>query len=157
VPGTGWKIAPEIAAAKAKYLHIIILSRDDMAGLYAAYDLCMDAVEGDIPLEPDAVVGFVREHLKPFWARVLEPAPEKWGGDRDRPGPPEPPAEPPSGLIKKIRDIVKREKFLSVADLMARLSPPVSEEELHRARACISEIQVHASPSMTVLQWRKGK
>lgn len=157
VPGAGWKIAPEMAAAKAKYLHIIILSRDDMAGLYAAYDLCMDAVEGDIPVEPDAVVGFVREHLKPFWERVLEPAPEKWDRGRQRPDPPEPQEGPPSGLIKKIRDIVKREKFMSVADLMARLSPPVSEEELHRARACISEIQVHASPSMTVLQWRKGK
>jgi hypothetical protein len=60
-------------------------------------------------------------------------------------------------LIKTIRDIVRREKFLSVADLLGKISPPISEEELHRARACIPEIQVYTSPSMTVLQWRKGK
>jgi hypothetical protein len=46
---------------------------------------------------------------------------------------------------------------MSVADLLARISPPVSEEELHRARACIPEIQVHAGPTMTVLQWRPGR
>jgi hypothetical protein len=65
--------------------------------------------------------------------------------------------EPKSGLIHRIREIVRREKFMSVADLMARISPPVSEEELHKARACIAEIQVHTSPTMTVLQWRPNR
>jgi hypothetical protein len=60
-------------------------------------------------------------------------------------------------LIHKIRDIVRQDKFLSISDLMAKISPPVSEEELHRARACIAEIQVHTSPHMTVLQWRPNK
>ena len=159
IPGPGWKSAPDIAAAKRSYLHIIVLGRDIMAELYAAYDFYLDAVEGNIPFKADKVISFIRSRLKPVWDRILEPAPEKWGG-----GPPEtdnkPPnevGEPQKNLIKKIRDIVKRDKFLSIADLMAKISPPASEEELHRARACIAEIQVHTSPNMTVLQWRPNR
>jgi len=159
IPGPGWKSAPEIAAAKRFYLHIIVLGRDAMAEIYAAYDLYLDAVEGNIPFKADQVIAFIRRRLNPVWERIREPAPEKWGG-----GPPEtdnkPPnevGEPQKTLIKKIRDIVKRDKFLSVADLIAKISPPVSEEELHKARACIAEIQVHTSPNMTVMQWRPNK
>lgn len=157
VPGPGWKIAPEIADAKKRYLHVILLSRDDMAELYGAYDLYMGAVEGDIPVQPADAVGFVRERLKHVWERVLEPEPRNWGGDEGGAAPPPPGVEPKSGLIHRIREIVRREKFMSVADLMARISPPVSEEELHKARACIAEIQVHTSPTMTVLQWRPNR
>jgi len=157
IPGTAWKTAPEIAAAKGRYLHIIVLSGEEMAELYAAYDFYMGAVEGDIPIQADAAVGFVRERLKPFWERILEPVPEKWGGGKEEPESAKPRAEPRAGLIKTIRDIVRREKFLSVTDLLGKISPPVTEEELHRARACIPEIQVYTSPSMTVLQWRRGK
>jgi hypothetical protein len=159
IPGPGWKSAPELAAAKRAYLHIMIISRDTMAELYAAYDLYLDAAEGNIAFKTDKVIAFIRDRLKHVWDRILEPAPGKWSS-----GPPETgnrsPAEdgePKTTLIKKIRDIVKRDKFLSVEDLMAKLSPPVSEEELHRARACIAEIQVHTSPNMTVLQWRPNK
>jgi hypothetical protein len=159
IPGPGWKSAQEIAAAKRGYLHILVLGREAMAQLYAAYDLYLDAVEGNLPFEPDRAVAFIRSRLKPVWDRILEPAAEKWGA-----GPPEAEqkrsdedGEPKKSLIHKIRAIVKRDKFLSIADLMAKISPPVSEEEVHRARACIAEIQVHTSPNMTVLQWRSNK
>jgi len=159
IPGPGWRIAPDIAAAKRTYLHIMVLGREAMAELYAAYDLYLDAVEGNIPFKPEEVINFIRSRLKHIWDRILEPTPAKWSS-----GPAETVdkheiegGEPKKTLIKKIRDIVKRDKFLSVADLMAKLSPPVSEEEIHRARACIAEIQVHTSPNMTVLQWRPNK
>jgi hypothetical protein len=159
IPGPGWKSAPDIAAAKRAYLHIMILGRDTMAELYAAYDLYLDAVEGNTSFKPDKVIAFIRSRLKPIWERILEPAPEKWssGPPETRHRAPVEGGEPEKTLIKRIRDIVKRDKFLSVTDLMARLSPPVSEEELHRARACIAEIQVHTSPNMTVLQWRPNR
>jgi hypothetical protein len=159
IPGPGWKIAPEIASAKRSYLHIVVLGRDTMAEVYAAYDMYLDAVEGNIPFKTDQVIAFLRKRLKPVWDRIREPAPDKWGG-----GPPETDqkapdddGDPKKSLVQKIRDIVKKDKFLSVADLMAKISPPVSEEQLHRARACIAEIQVHTSPKMTVLQWRPNK
>ncbi len=159
IPGPGWRSAPEIAAAKRAYLHILVLGRETMAQLYAAYDLYLDAVEGNLPpFSTDQVIAFLRSRLKPVWDRMLEPAPEKWGGPPENGHrPPDGGGEPKKGLVHKIREIVKKDKFLSIADLTARISPPVSEEELHRARACIPEIQVHASPKMTVLQWRPNK
>jgi len=159
IPGPGWKSAHEIAAAKRGYLHILVLGRETMAQLYAAYDLYLDTVEGNLPFKVDQVMAFIRSRLRPVWDGILEPAPEKWGGGPPEtdPTPPDENGESKKTLIHKIRDIVKRDKFLSIADLMARLSPPVSEEELHRARACIAEIQVHTSPNMTVLQWRPNK
>jgi hypothetical protein len=159
IPGPGWKSAHEIAAAKRGYLHILVISRETMAQLYAAYDLYLDSVEGNLPFKTDPVIAFIRSRLKPVWDRILEPAPDKWGGEPPEAElrPPDESAEPKKTLIHKIRDIVKRDKFLSIADLMAKISPPVSEEELHRARACIAEIQVHTSPNMTVLQWRPNK
>ena len=159
IPGSGWKSAPEITAAKRGYLHILVIGRETMAQLYAAYDLYLDAAEGNLPFKTDQVTAFIRSRLKPVWDRILEPAPDKWGGEPPEAGhkPRDESNEPKKTLIHKIRDIVKRDKFLSIADLMAKISPPVSEEELHRARACIAEIQVHTSPNMTVLQWRPNK
>jgi hypothetical protein len=159
IPGPGWRSAPDIAAAKRSYLHILVIGREAMAQLYAAYDLYLDAAEGNLPFKTDQAIAFIRSRLKPVWDRILEPSPDKWGGE---PPPSEPRLpvqsdEPKKTLIHKIRDIVRRDKFLSISDLMAKISPPVSEEELHRARACIAEIQVHTSPHMTVLQWRPNK
>ena len=153
IPGN-WKIAPQIAKAKQQYLHVIQLSRADMAQLYAAYDLYAAAREGDIPFRPEAVIGFIRAQLESFWAQIREPDPRNWG-PADGPATPEPKA-PQTELIKKIRSIVKREKFLSLTELMAKIIPPISEDELHRARACIAEIKVHTSPTMTVLQWQSN-
>lgn len=160
IPGPGWKIAHEIVTAKRGYLHILVLGRETMAQLYAAYDLYLDAMEGNLPFKPEQVIAFIRQRLKPVWDRILEPVPDKWGSGEPpaaEPKSPDESDEPKRTLIRKIRDIVKRDKFLSIADLMTQISPPVSEEELHRARACIAEIQVHTSPNMTVLQWRPNK
>jgi hypothetical protein len=155
IPGQ-WKIAPQINKAKQQYLHIFHLSKADMAELYAAYDLYAAAREGDVPFSPEKALEFIRSQLESFWARILEADPAEWK-PADAPIAPAPkPGEPQTALIKKIRDIVKREKFLSIDELMAQIIPPVTEEELHRARACIAEIKVHTSPTMTVLQWQSN-
>jgi hypothetical protein len=153
IPGK-WKIASQINKAKQQYLHIFDLSKNDMAELYAAYDFYAAAQEGDVPFSPEAVIAFIRTQLDAFRTRIRETDPAKW---KPAAGPPAPgPSEPQAGLIKKIRNIVKREKFLSVDELMAKIIPPISEDELHRARACIAEIKVHTSPTMTVLQWQSN-
>lgn len=153
IPGR-WKIAPEINSSRESFLHIIELDRSLMAQLYAAYDLYVAAVEGDIPFDRDAVLVFLREKLKGFWERILEPDPEKWGDNENSEESVPLLVEPQRTLVEKIRNIVKEEKFLSVKDLMEKLSDSVSEQELHEARGCIPEIQVHAGPNMTILQWR---
>ncbi|MEJ2731091.1 MAG: hypothetical protein P8185_21730 [Deltaproteobacteria bacterium] len=153
IPGR-WKIAAQIDKAKHQYLHILHLSKEDMAELYAAYDFYAAAREGDVPFSPEDVLGFIRTQLESFWTRILEADPAQWK-PADSPVGPEP-GEPQTELIKKIRSIVKREKFLSIDELMAKITPPVSEDELHKARACIAEIKVHTSPTMTVLQWQSS-
>jgi hypothetical protein len=153
IPPKTWRIAPELKQAMGTYLHIVALDKSEMAELYAAYDLYTDAVEGNIPFETEHVLAFIRGKLKDFWTRISEPNPSKWRKESE--AVPEPvQAEPQKSLVDKIREILQREKFLSVQDLMARISPPVTEEDLHTARSCVPEIKVHVSPTLTVLQWR---
>lgn len=72
VPGP-WKIAEEIDAAKASFLHVIPLSVEEMAALYAAKDLFADAAQGDIPYTAEEVLAFLREELAPWWIRLRGP------------------------------------------------------------------------------------
>jgi hypothetical protein len=153
IPSPTWKSAPQLREGKAKYLHILHLDKPEMGELYASYDLYSDAAEGNIPFERENVLTFVRKQLTPFWLRILEREPGKWGDQEEAP-PKSIKEGPKKKLIDQVRDIVKREKFLSLQDLMARISPPVTEDQLHRAHSCIREIKVHVSPTMTVLQWR---
>ena len=153
IPSPTWKSAPQLREAKAKYLHILILNKTEMAELYASYDLYCDAAEGNIPFDRESVLIFIRKQLTSFWSRILERDPGKWGSQDDVP-PKSSKEGPKKKLVEQVRDIVKREKFLSLQDLMARISPPVTEDQLHKAHSCIREIKVHVSPTMTVLQWR---
>jgi hypothetical protein len=153
IPSPTWKSAPQLKEAKAEYLHILLLNKTEMAELYGSYDLYSDAAEENIPFGREDVLTFIRKQLAPFWARILEGDPGKWGSQENAPA--ESSKEgPKKKLIDQVRDIVKREKFLSLQDLMARIPPPVTEDQLHKAHSCIPEIKVHVSPTMTVLQWR---
>jgi hypothetical protein len=153
IPSQTWKAAPQLREGKTKYLHILHLSKQEMGEIYASYDLFSDAAEGNISFEREDVLAFIRKHLRPFWAQILEKDPEKWM-DREDGAPGSGKEVPKKKLLDQVREIVKREKFLSVQDLMARISPPVTEDQLHKAHSCIREIKVHVSPTMTVLQWR---
>jgi hypothetical protein len=155
IPGQ-WKIAPEINVARNKFLHILELDQDTIAWLYAAYDLYVASVEGDIPFESHEVLAFLRETLNGFLERILESDATKWRNTKAEEEKPKSINETNEDLIKMIREIVRREKFLSVEELISKIKPPVTEEEIHRARACIAEIKVHTSPTMTVLQWQSN-
>lgn len=153
IPSPTWKCAPRLRESRAKCLHILTLNKREMGAIYASYDLFSDAAEGNIPFERDEVLAFIRKALDFFWTRILERDPGKWAARKEaltgsnREG-------PKKKLVDQVRDIVRRERFLSIQDLMAKISPPVKEDELHKAHACIREIKVHVSPTMTVLQWR---
>lgn len=157
VPGARWKTAPAIQAARGRFLHLFFLDREDLCRIYAAHDLYLEAVEGDIAFSPDAVIAFVQGELRSLWERVLEPAPENWGD----PGPPAAgtPSDKARGatLKDRLRELLRREKFLSLQEILDRLHPPATPEEILRARAAIPEIQAHDGPRMTVFQWCSGK
>ncbi len=157
VPGARWKTASAIQAARGAFLHLFPLDPEELSRVYAAHDLHLDAVEGDIPLSLEEATAFVKAELRPLWERVLDPAPENWGA----PGPPaaaEPAAkEPGSSLKARLRELLRREKFLSLQETLERLHPPATPEEIHSARAAIPEIQAYDGPRMTVFQWRPGR
>ena len=153
IPAPTWKSAPALREAKAEYLHILHLDKPDMSELYASYDLYSDAAEGNIPFDREKVLAFIRDRHNQFWLRVLESDPGKWAARKEASAASSKEG-PKKKLVDQVRDIVRREKFLSVRDLTSRVSPPVTEEQLHEAHSCIREIKVHVSPTMTVLQWR---
>lgn len=158
VPGARWKTASAIQAARGRFLHLLFLDPEDLGRIYAAHDLCLDAVEGDIPLSPESATAFAQGELRGLWERIFEPKPENWGA----PGPPAPggPAakEKGSSLKERLRELLRREKFLNLQEILERLHPPATPEEIQNARAAIPEIQVHDGPRMTVFQWRpRGK
>jgi hypothetical protein len=153
IPAPGWTIAPEIQEAKQHYLHIITLTKSDMANLYAAYDLCVDAAEGDLPFTREEVLAFVRNKLQQFWSRVSEPSPSNWEPGRLHHADPLQP-EAKTQLVETLREILGREKFMSMQDLMAKLPQWVSEEDVHAVRGSIPEIKLHVGPGTTVLQWQ---
>ena len=149
VPGE-WKCADEIQAAIAGRLRVLVLDRDCMVKLWAAYDLYSDAVQGDIPYAADEITRFLQRALDDFWALLLAtPLPAI-----------PPPARSTSNLNDNLRTqiqaIVQRACFLSLEELLAKLSPPAGRDTILNACNDIPEIRVHFSPEMTLLQWRSA-
>jgi hypothetical protein len=150
IPGAAWLVGPSINGARRDCLHLIVLSGDDFAEIYAGYDLYAEALGGDIPpFGGPEVLAFLREKFAHWWARfrgpvesgTIEPAPATEEG---KSGP----------LTAEVRAIVAAQKFLSVDEVISRLGVPVSREEVLKACGYSSEIRVHAHPQMTVLQWQ---
>jgi hypothetical protein len=73
IPSPTWASAPEIEEAKRQALHLIVLSPEDQAGLYAARDLYAQAAQGDIGFSPEEVLEFLRTELAPWWERLAGP------------------------------------------------------------------------------------
>ncbi|MDM8526190.1 hypothetical protein QUF80_22670 [Desulfococcaceae bacterium HSG8] len=152
IPGPKWKIASAINAAQKEYLHIIQLEKPQMAELYAARDLYVDAGEGNIPFQRHEVLSFIRQQLGPFWDRV-----QRSLASEDAAGGTKPPDKITKELIEEIRRIVREEKFMSADELINRLSVSISPEALHEARAHIPQIRVHVGPNTTMIQWQSDK
>jgi hypothetical protein len=150
IPGRRWQVAEEIEQAMRRHLRIEILDLSRVTELYAARELYADAVQGDVAFSPEAVLDFLRERLQPWWQKLLPgavPRPERL---------PVEPVPDASALVGAVRSAVQRGKFLSLEELLTNLPPETSREAALEACGHVREIRVHASPSMTVLQWRSG-
>ncbi len=185
IPAPGWKkIGPLIAAAKKEYLQILNLQLSEMINLYAAHDLYIDAGEGNIPFQRQETIAFIREELAPFWDQVKSPLKSNPECQNERSeilanelkfhfSTPDAPAVSErknsifaaddtdeavsTKLTHEIRKIIQHEKFMSMDDLAAKLSEPVSKEELQAAISCIPEVKIHESPNTTVIRWQSNK
>ena len=75
LPGPRWSIAAELREARRGFLDVIELDAAETAELYAARNLYLDAVAGDLPYAPAEVQAFLAGDLEPLWQRIRrEPA-----------------------------------------------------------------------------------
>jgi len=150
VPGPDWLVGSAILDARQQCLHLIVLSRDDFATLYAGYDLYADALAGDIPpFGAPEVLTFLRAQFDPWWTRVLGPV-KGTSAELSKAAA----GKKEVQINEEVRRIVAAEKFLSVDEVIARLGAQVSREDVLLACGYSAEIRVHAHPQMTVLQWQ---
>ena len=155
IPGEKWSIRPEIETAQGSTLHIIVLTLDELAGIYAARDLYADGAQGDIVYTTDEVLAFLRGAFEGWWTRLrgpVEPRPEA-APKRER----RPPEEGPGALGDAVRTIVEKARFLSVEEVLTQLNQPhLSQNDVLAACGFFPEIRVHSHPNMTVLQWQRN-
>lgn len=154
IPSSRWKIAQALEQAKKQYLDIIEPPKPELEKLYAAYDLYMDAIEGNISFHRHEVLFFIREALGKFWERIQKPLIIQ---EQKKIIPAKSSDISFQELIQEIRRIMRKEKFISEDDLIKKMSKPVSLEILHELRTHITEIKAYPSASMTVLLWQSDQ
>lgn len=148
IPGRWPKIGPMIEDAKRRFLHILPLTRDETAWIYAGYELHSDARQGNIDFDPTEVASFLRQRLISIWRRIQE---------KSHPEPvPLVPPEPEKTLVALVRQVVKRERFMSLDDLVRRLPEAPHRDTVLTACGAIPAIAMHRSPRMVMLLWRSG-
>jgi hypothetical protein len=147
LPGA-WKIADQFRTAQASCLHIIVLGVEDIAELYAAKELFADAAQQNISFSTTQVLIFLREQLAPWWERLRGPV------DAPPTLSPEPPPSVVSPLSGEVREIVRKERFLSIDEVILKLSTPASRDDVLKACGYSVEIRIHSHPNMIVLQWQ---
>jgi len=147
LPGA-WKIADQFRSAQASCLHIITLGVEEIAELYAAKELFADAAQQNISFSTTQVMHFLREQLGAWWERLAGPV-----GAPVAPTP-EPSPDQATPLSVEVRDIVRTERFLSIDEVILKLSTPASRDDVLKACGYSVEIRIHSHPNMIVLQWQ---
>ena len=100
IPGPGWRaLGPKFEEAGG-YFSVHVLLEQDIAAVFACYELYANVVEGNAQIGRDEALLFVREKLQPFWNRLTQaPSPSSVA----KPGPPL--TERPSRrLLARIRE-----------------------------------------------------
>ena len=125
-----------------------MLTREDLAALYAGYDLHSEAQGGDIPPHTaENVISFLHQTFAPWWERFTT---RIQNGD-DSVQPPRPDEQT---LSARVREIVERKKFLSVDEVVATLEVKITTDEVLALCRFHTSIRVYPHPNMTLLQWQ---
>lgn len=162
IPKNTWRVArPDIERARRTRLLILTLDKHQLVRLYAAHEFHTDALQGDIDWQPQAVAEYLRGELSALWQSILEWPDKAESAQAKGPETPtrkatEPPPEAlgSQGLQRAVGEIVRRRKFLSLEDLIAKLPGEPEREMVLEACGNVERIKVHTNPNKTVLQWR---
>ncbi|WP_347274165.1 hypothetical protein [Candidatus Kuenenia sp.] len=154
IPKPTWKIiGSEIEEAKKEFFNIVDLKKDMVINIYAANELYRDAVEGDIPYSRDEVLSFIRKRFTWFWDTIigdLSAGIEKEKKDEDN-------ISPAERVVDEITAHIKKEKVLSLDELLMNLSKSLDKEKILDICTKTPQIKVYQSPRMTILQWQSNR
>lgn len=142
VPKPNWQVAPFINETQEnKILNIYALTKEDVISIFAGHDMYKDTVSQNIEYSVDQVKQFLQAQFQPIWDKILksnaETLPEPLYHDE---------------VKKKIIDIMKFEKFMSLEAIQAKI-PNLSTEKIISLQNSMSEINYYQSPTASYLQW----
>lgn len=153
IPKPTWHVAkPEIEQAKRGRLLILELDAHQLVRLYAAQELYADALQGDIERDPEEIADFLRLELADFWRSILDWPENALSGSQFTS-----PDAPASGVLsRKVTEVVRRQKFLSLENLIAQLPDNPDRETVLGICGETGRIKVYPTSNMTVVQWRSS-
>lgn len=154
IPKPTWKvIGSEIEAAKKEFLTIIHLQKDMVINIYAANELYRDAVEGDIPYSRDEVLKFIQKRFTWLWNTILGDLSVEREEKREDTNN----IYPAEDIENEVKTHVKREKVLSLDELLTNLSKSSDKKMVLNICNKIPQIRVYQSPGTTLLQWLSNR
>jgi len=146
IPRPTWrKRSSEIEAAIRKGMDIIYLTKEEATEIYTLNQFYMDAVEGDIPFSSEEVLQFIQTKLGWFWGKVTE------GLANDKTEELE--ISIPEEVIEKLTAEVKKEKLLSLDELITNQQKPFDRDHIIAACNNIPQIAIHKGSETILLQW----
>lgn len=152
IPKSTWKVAgPILQSAMQDRLFICELDKNTLIRIYAAHDLHADAQQGDVPFEVPQVAEFLQQELQDFWHLIF-----RWPNDQvviTEELPVEQPV-PQEKWSRTLLNIVKQERFISLEDVVGKIPVHVHREAVLDVAQNESNIHIHHSPQMIVLQWQ---
>ncbi len=157
IPGV-WQIAPVINEAKSRFLAILNLSKVQVGEIYAAHNLYLDALGGNLPpYTRETALEFLRKQLAHYWELILTPiqpqAPEPSPKSIIIEPPPAASELLPEDLINDVRTAARKLLFCDNHELRSVAGTHWTAEDVRRAARRIPEIRAQEINGDTVYQW----
>ncbi len=146
IPRPTWrKRGIEIEAAIRECLDIIYLTKEEATEIYALNQFYMDAVEGDFPFLPEDVLQLIRMRLAWFWNKATGCLANNKAVELD--------ISIPEEVIDKLTAAVRKEKLLSLDELITNQLEPFNRDQIIAACSKIPQIAIHKGSETILLQW----
>jgi hypothetical protein len=158
IPKPTWKtIGAEIEAAKKDFFNIIHLQKDMVINIYAANELYRDAIEGDIPYSHDEVLAFIQKRFTSLWDTILGNVSIEKEEQKKDTNTAAYPTENIADIADEVMANIRREKLLSLDELLIRVSKSSDKEIILDICNKTPQIKVYQSSGTTLLQWQSNQ
>ncbi len=157
IPGN-WRIAAHVNEAKSRFLALLNLSKVELGEIYAAHNLYLDALGGNLPpYTREAALEFLRKQLARYWDLILNPiqprAAEPDAGRFPLPHTNTGGESLPPELISDVRTAARKLLFCDSHELHSLAGAHWTADQIRKAARRIPEIRTQESNGDTVYQW----